>query len=74
MNTRRTTRTSLSGQAGWQLTCLTQRPMGMGQIRVGRKSETATDAEVRTMEVRPIGEHRSNDPVIGYNRSPRFLD
>ena len=36
------------------------------------ESETATDAEVRAMEVRLIQEHRSNDPSIGYNRSPRF--
>jgi hypothetical protein len=38
------------------------------------ESETATDAEVRAMEVRLIREHRSNDPAIGYNRSPRFLE
>ena len=36
------------------------------------ESETATDAEVRAMEVRLIREHHSNDPAIGYNRSPRF--
>lgn len=36
------------------------------------ESATATDAEVRAMEVRLIREHRSNDPAIGYNRSPRF--
>ena len=38
------------------------------------ESETATDAEVRAMEVRLIREHRSNDPAIGYNRLPRFLE
>ena len=38
------------------------------------ESETATDAEVRAMEVRLITEHRSNDPAIGYNRSPRFRE
>jgi hypothetical protein len=37
------------------------------------ESETATDAEVRAMEVRLIKEHRANDPAIGYNRLPRFL-
>jgi hypothetical protein len=34
--------------------------------------ETATDAEVRKKEVQLILEHRSNDPAVGYNRSPRF--
>jgi hypothetical protein len=34
--------------------------------------ETATDAEVRAKEVQLIRQHRSNDPAIGYNRSPRF--
>jgi hypothetical protein len=38
------------------------------------ESETATDAEVRAVEIRLIREHRANDPAIGYNRSPRFLD
>ena len=38
------------------------------------ESETATDAEMRAMEIRMIKEHRSNDPAIGYNRSPRFLE
>ena len=38
------------------------------------ESETATDGEVRTMEVRLITEHRSNDPAIGYNRLPRFRE
>jgi hypothetical protein len=37
------------------------------------ESETETDAEVRAMEVRLIRENRSNDPAIGYNRSPRFV-
>jgi hypothetical protein len=32
------------------------------------ESETATDAEVRAVEVAMIRELRSNDPVIGYNR------
>ncbi|OBJ40189.1 hypothetical protein A5621_10945 [Mycobacterium colombiense] len=35
------------------------------------ESETATDREVRDMEKRMILETRSNDPEIGYNRSPR---
>jgi hypothetical protein len=29
------------------------------------ESETATDAEVRAMEVKLIREHRSNDPAVG---------
>jgi hypothetical protein len=37
------------------------------------ESETATDAEVRAMEIRLIREHCSNDPAIGYNLTPRFL-
>jgi hypothetical protein len=36
------------------------------------ESETATDAEVRAMEIQMIREHRSNDPTIGYNLLPRF--
>jgi hypothetical protein len=36
------------------------------------ESETATDAEVRAMEIKLIGEHRANDPAIGYNLMPRF--
>jgi len=36
------------------------------------ESETATDQEVNQMEVEFIREYRSNDPTIGYNRSPRF--
>jgi len=37
------------------------------------ESETATDAEVRAMEVKLIHEHRSNDPAIGYNLTPKVL-
>ena len=36
------------------------------------ESETATDSEVRQVEIRYIRELRSNDPAIGYNRSPLF--
>jgi hypothetical protein len=36
------------------------------------ESETATDAEVRQKEAEHIIALRSNDPTIGYNRSPRF--
>ena len=36
------------------------------------ESETASDAEVRRKEVEFIRELRSNDPAIGYNRSPRL--
>ncbi len=35
------------------------------------KSETASPHEVNVAEIRFILEHRSNDPVIGYNRRPR---
>jgi hypothetical protein len=37
------------------------------------ESETATDAEVRAMEVKLIREHRSNDPAVGYNLTPKVL-
>ena len=37
------------------------------------ESDTATDAEVRAMEVRLIREHCSNDPAVGYNLTPKFL-
>ena len=35
------------------------------------ESDTASDAEVRAKEIELIREHRSNDPAVGYNRSPR---
>jgi hypothetical protein len=35
------------------------------------ESETATDSEVRAVELAMIRELRSNDPAIGYNRWPR---
>lgn len=34
------------------------------------ESETATDAEVRAVELAHIRELRSNDPAFGYNRWP----
>jgi len=37
------------------------------------ESDTATDAEVRAMEVKLIREHRSNDPAVGYNMTPKPL-
>lgn len=36
------------------------------------ESETATDAEVRAMEIKLIRETRANDPAVGYNLVPRF--
>ncbi len=36
------------------------------------ESETATDAEVRQVEVEAIRSHRSNDPTVGYNRWPKL--
>lgn len=36
------------------------------------ESETATDAEVRAMETKLIREHRSNDPEVGYNLTPKL--
>ncbi len=36
------------------------------------ESSQATDAEVRAEEARQILAHRSNDPAIGYNRSPKW--
>jgi hypothetical protein len=36
------------------------------------ESVTATDAEVRAMEVKLIREHRANDPAVGYNLTPRW--
>ena len=36
------------------------------------ESESASDSEVSKKEVELIRAHRSNDPVIGYNRWPRF--
>lgn len=36
------------------------------------ESESASDTEVNRMEVEMIMKFRSNDPVIGYNRWPKF--
>jgi hypothetical protein len=36
------------------------------------ESETATNSEVSLKEVEYIRAFRSNDPVIGYNKWPRF--
>ena len=36
------------------------------------ESETATDAEVRAMEVKLIRETGANNPAIGYNLTPRW--
>lgn len=36
------------------------------------ESDTATDAEVRAMEIKLIREHRANDPAVGYNLTPRW--
>lgn len=36
------------------------------------ESETASDSEVARVEVEWIRALRSNDPVIGYNRWPKF--
>lgn len=35
------------------------------------ESEVASDSEVRAKEVELILANRSNDPEVGYNRSPR---
>ena len=35
------------------------------------ESEVATDEEVRKRETEYIKKYRSNDPAIGYNRSPK---
>jgi hypothetical protein len=37
------------------------------------ESETATAAEVKAEEFRLIRHYRSNDPRIGYNRSPKLV-
>lgn len=36
------------------------------------ESETASDAEVHAKEMELIQANRSNDPAVGYNRSPRW--
>jgi hypothetical protein len=36
------------------------------------KSDTATDREVNLKEIELIHIYKSNDPTIGYNRSPKF--
>jgi len=38
------------------------------------ESETASDAEVNLKEVKYLRLFRSNDPVIGYNRWPKFMN
>lgn len=36
------------------------------------ESETASDSDVKRMEVEYIRALRSNDPVVGYNQWPKF--
>jgi hypothetical protein len=36
------------------------------------ESDSASDGEVRRMEVQFIRDLRANDPAVGYNRWPRF--
>lgn len=36
------------------------------------ESDTATDAEVRAMEIKLILEYQANDPAVGYNLTPRW--
>ncbi len=38
------------------------------------ESDTAPDTEVRRREIEFIRALRSNDPSVGYNRSPRWRD
>ena len=38
------------------------------------ESADATDAEVRAKEIELIRELRSNDPEVGYNRTPKLSD
>lgn len=39
-----------------------------------RESETATDSEVTAKEFEIIRRLRANDPAVGYNRRPRFVN
>ena len=36
------------------------------------ESESATDTEVRRIEIGLIKEYGSNNPLIGYNRTPKY--
>ena len=38
------------------------------------ESDTCSEAELSAKEVELIREFRSNDPNVGYNRWPKFLD
>lgn len=38
------------------------------------ESETATDAEVRAVEIKFIRDTGANNPAIGYNLSPRWRE
>lgn len=38
------------------------------------QSENATDKEVNKKEIELILKHQSNNPKIGYNRSPKFRE
>ena len=37
------------------------------------ESRTATETELAAKEIEMIRKYRSNDPEIGYNRSPKFI-
>ena len=36
------------------------------------ESETATDGEVRKKEIEMIKEYQSNNPMVGYNKTPKY--
>jgi hypothetical protein len=36
------------------------------------ESDSATDVEVRAMEIKLIRESNANDPAVGYNLTPRW--
>ena len=38
------------------------------------ESETALDSEVSLKEIEFITAHKSNNPAIGYNKSPKFRE
>ena len=38
------------------------------------QSDTASEAKLAAKEVEFIRKHRANDPRIGYNRWPKFMD
>ena len=71
-----TNTTSYFGSANSKLIELDFSPEQMRDFSIRKEiiwwSDTASDADVNLEEVRLINQFESNNPIIGYNRWPKF--